>query len=79
MSADQAQGTVKDRVLKCEVSLKAAEETIRQQGEIIKTLREENGRLVGELETFKRDIQEKVRKHVEKIKEKSVTVRAERV
>ena len=69
MSADQPQGTVKDRVLKCEVSLKAAEETIRQQGETINTLREENGRLVGELETFKDEIQEKVRKHVEKIKE----------
>lgn len=69
MSDQAQQGTVKDRVLKCEVSLKAAEETIRQQGEIIKTLREENGRLVGELDTFKVEIQEKVRKHVEKIKE----------
>ena len=69
MSDQAQQGTVKDRVLKCEVSLKAAEETIRQQGEVIKTLREENGRLVGELDTFKVEIQEKVRKHVEKIKE----------
>ena len=63
------QGTVKDRVLKCEVSLKAAEETIRQQGEVITVLREENKRLVSELQAFKGEIQSKVKGHVEKIKE----------
>ena len=44
-NGEAPQGTVKDRVLKCEVSLKAAEETIRKQGEVIAQLREENQRL----------------------------------
>ena len=64
-----AQGTVKDRVLKFEVGLKSEEETIRQQGEVITVLREENKRLVSELQTFKGEIQSKVKGHVEKIKE----------
>ena len=68
-NGETPQGTVKDRVLKCEVSLKAAEETIRKQGEVIAKLREENLRLDKELKTFKGQIQSKVKGHVEKIKE----------
>ena len=68
-NGEAPQGTVKDRVLKCEVSLKAAEETIRKQGEVIAKLREENLRLDKELKTFKGQIQSKVKGHVEKIKE----------
>ena len=52
-----------------ETGRKAAEETIRQQGEVITVLREENKRLVSELQTFKGEIQSKVKGHVEKIKE----------
>ena len=48
-NGEAPQGTVKDRVLKCEVSLKAAEATIKEQGEVIAKLHKENQRLAEEL------------------------------
>ena len=68
-NGEAPQGTVKDRVLKCEVSLKAAEATIQKQGEVIAKLHKENQRLAEELKAFKGQIQSKVKGHVEKIKE----------
>ena len=55
--------------MKCEFSIKAADQTIREQGELITKLKAQNAELVKQLATFKDEISSRIAEEVEKIKE----------